>query len=416
MSRHILFTAFIMAALCGCSDNKQKQSGAATPPEPPKPVIGEQKPPEQTKPTESVKPIEPVKTAPPVGENPPAGIDAALWKTVDALVAKLGDDDYHTRGAAQKEIEALPASALDAVKASVERRSADAEIKLRGEKVVAALADKAFGEKAQKEFTNAIGMKLVLIPAGEFLMGSPETEQGRKPDESPQHKVRITKQFYIGATTVTKDQFAAFVHDISYRTEREKAGGASWSSVGFRQAGSHPVVNVSWNDAKAFCAWLSKKEGKEYRLPTEAEWEYACRAGTQTRFSFGNDDRDLYKYGNYCDKSSTSGLPWQDKAHNDGFDKTAPVGSLKSNDWGLYDMHGNVSQWCEDWHDKDYYQNSPAADPTGPAQGTERVVRGGAYDNLAGICRSAFRSMHKPDFGSSYFGFRVVLVSISKTP
>jgi formylglycine-generating enzyme len=371
-----------------------------------------------------------VKPALPVGEDPPPGIDAALWKTVDALVAKLGNDNYHAREAAQKEIEALPAPALAAVKAFVERRSKDAEIKMRGGRAIKALEARALFEQLDKQsFTNSLGMKMRMIPAGEFLMGSQETEKDRSENEGPQHQVRITKPFYMGDTTVTKDQFAAFMRDSGYRTDAEKAGnswlvvgttykvvdGMNWKSAGFEQAGNHPVVHVSWNDAKAFCSWLSKKEGKEYRLPTEAEWEYACRAGSTTQFSFGDDDDDLHKYGNYCDRSNTNGFTWQDKAHQDGYDRTAPVGSFKPNPWGLYDMHGNVWQWCEDLYEEDYYRKSPDADPTGPAQGNERVIRGGSWYRNPRFCRSTFRKQYLPVTRCDDFGFRVV-VSGSKTP
>jgi formylglycine-generating enzyme required for sulfatase activity len=340
-----------------------------------------------------------VKPVPLVGENLPPGIDPALWKTVDTLVARLGDDDYSTREAAQKEIEALPASALEAVKASVERRSKDKEIKWRGEKAVAALTDKAFWEKAPKEFTNAIGMKLVLIPAGEFLMGSPADEKDRSNDET-QHKVRITKPFYMGTTEVTQAQWKAVMGNNPSQFQGDNL----------------PVETVSWNDCQEFLKKLSAKEGKTYWLPTEAEWEYACRAGTNSRFSFGNDDGDLHKYGNYCDKSNTNGFDWQDKEHDDGHDKTAPVGSYKPNSWGLYDMHGNVWEWCQDLYVEDYYKSSPAADPTGPTQSAFRVLRGGCWTFFPRLCRSSSRRRIDPDYRGSSIGFRVVVVSSSRTP
>jgi hypothetical protein len=175
-----------------------------------------------------------VKPASPVGENPPPGVDAAIWKTVDALVAKLGDNDYHVRDAAQKEIEALPTSALVAVMASVECRSEYAEIKLRGEKLVATLADKAYWEKAPKEITNSIGIKLVLIPSGEFLMGSPADEKDRSKYET-QHKVKITKPLYMGTTEVTQAQWKAVME------------GNNPSSF---KGDDLPVENVSWNDCQ----------------------------------------------------------------------------------------------------------------------------------------------------------------------
>jgi formylglycine-generating enzyme required for sulfatase activity len=170
----------------------------------------------------------------------------------------------------------------------------------------------------------------------------------------------------------------------------------------------NPVETVSWDEAAEFCRKLSQKAGKTVRLPTEAEWEYACRAGTKTRFGFGEKDEDLHKYGNYCDKSNTSRLPWQDKDHNDGFDKTGPVGSLKPNDWGLYDMHGNVWEWCSDWY-ADSYANANKTDPTGPVSGTNRVLRGGSWFINPQGCRSASRYRNVPGGRDSFVGFRVAV-------
>jgi len=237
-----------------------------------------------------------------------------------------------------------------------------------------------------------VTLKLVLIPAGKFLMGSPETEKDRKEDEV-QHEVTITKPFYMDVYEVTVDQYAQFVKDT----------GAKHEAPSFKQTGDHPVVNVSWEDAQAFCQWLSKKSGKTVVLPTEAQWEYACRAGSKTRFNFGDKDEDLCKYGNYCDKSNTNGFPSQDKEHSDGFDKTAPVGSLKPNAWGLYDMHGNAWEWCADFYAA--YAGA-GADPTGPKDGGLRVLRGGSWGGGPGICRSAIRDWNLPGRRGGR-GFRV---------
>jgi formylglycine-generating enzyme len=326
-----------------------------------------------------------IKNAPP-GENPPPGVDAALWKSVDGLVAELGDDDYYVREAAQKEIEALPASALEAVKASV-GRAEDAEIKMRGGKAVAALADKAFREKAPKEMTNSIGMKLVLIPAGEFMMGSPETEKERDANEGPQHKVKITKTFYMAATEVTQGQFKTVM------------GNTPWP--GQFEGDDLPVNYVSWNDCQEFLKKMSAKEGKTYRLPSEAEWEYACRAGSTTRFNSGDDDKALDEAGWYAGNSEK---------------KTHPVGQKKANAWGLYDMHGNICEWCEDWYEENYYRSSPAVDPTGPAQGTDRVLRGGSWIDKPGSCRSASRYRFTPGPHYNLAGFRVVVAGARILP
>jgi formylglycine-generating enzyme required for sulfatase activity len=334
-----------------------------------------------------------VKTPPPAGENPPPGVDADLWKTVDILVAKLGDDDYFAREAAQKEIETLPGAALEAVKAAVERRSKDKEIKWRGEKAMTALTNKVFLEKAPREFTNSIGMKLVLIPAGEFMMGSPETEKDRSPYESPQHKIKITKPFYMGTTEVTQAQWKAL--------------------MGNNPSGFHgddlPVENVTWNDCQEFLEKLSAKEWKTYRLPSEAEWEYGCRAGTTTPFNTGeaiSTDQANYD-GNYTYGNGEKGENRQ---------KTTPAGSFKPNAWGVYDMHGNLWEWCQDWYEEDYYKSSPSVDPTGPAQGADRVLRGGGWISSPMGCRSAYRERRVQNYHHRFIGFRVVLMSGPMTP
>jgi len=253
-----------------------------------------------------------------------------------------------------------------------------------------------------------VTLKLLQIPAGKFLMGSPKDEKDRGDDEgmppgkwvngNPQFEVTISKPFYVGVYEVTVAQYAQFVKDTGQKHDEPD----------FKQTGDHPVVNVSWDDAQAFCAWLSKKTGKTVTLPTEAQWEYACRAGSKTRFGFGDDDADLCKYGNYCDKSNTNELTWQDKEHNDGFDKTAPVGSLQPNAWGLYDMHGNVWEWCADYYGE---YTGAGADPTGPKDGSLRVLRGGSWHGTPRYCRSARRGGGNPVTRIDFFGFRVAVAS-----
>ena len=244
-------------------------------------------------------------------------------------------------------------------------------------------------------------------------------------DEHPYHPVRITKPFYLGTYHVTRGQFRQFVKDSGYKTDAEKGDhpGAiawdsekgkgrfskdySWRNAGFEQTDDHPVVNVSWNDAVAFCEWLSKKEAKTYRLPTEAEWEYACRAGTTTRYYSGDDPETLAKVANVADARLKAKLPgWRGgiKA-SDGYVFTAPVGQFKPNAFGLYDMHGNAWQWCADRYG--LYGDLPADDPTGPETGHDRVVRGGSWDGNPPYARSAKRLGLAPAHRSCITGFRV---------
>ncbi|MCA9028877.1 MAG: SUMF1/EgtB/PvdO family nonheme iron enzyme, partial [Planctomycetaceae bacterium] len=233
---------------------------------------------------------------------------------------------------------------------------------------------------------NNLGMKLKLIPAGDFLMGSLDSEEGHQDDESPQHRVRITKPFFMGIHEVTKGQFAQFVREADYRTEPELDGEGgygwnetkgefegrdpkyTWKHTGFPYEDDHPVVNVTWNDAVAFCEWLSRKEGRACRLPTEAEWEYACRAGTTTLYQHGKDPEGLALVGNVADGTAkTKFSAWNTINARDGHIFTAPVGKYRPNAFGLYDTVGNVWEWCSDWYGADYYASSPERDPRGPS-------------------------------------------------
>jgi formylglycine-generating enzyme len=294
---------------------------------------------------------------------------------------------------------------------------------------------------AIREITNSIGMKLVLIPAGEFMMGSGESAEATAAyfknkysmemkaaegfnKEHPQHRVRISKPFYLGTYHVTRSQFRQFVSDSGYRTDAEKDGKGgygyngkkyeqkpeyTWRNAGFEQTDEHPVVNVSWNDATAFCQWLSRKEGKTYRLPTEAEWEYACRAGTTTRWWCGDDAEGLSQVANVADATAKAKFPDREYTirASDGYVFTSPVGSFRANAFGLYDMHGNVMQWCADWYDEEYYSRSPADDPTGPNSDSFRVLRGGSWNYWAFVARSADRFMSPPGAQDNDAGFRI---------
>jgi formylglycine-generating enzyme required for sulfatase activity/serine/threonine protein kinase len=257
---------------------------------------------------------------------------------------------------------------------------------------------------------NSIGMKLAPIPPGKFLMGSPDNETGRRASEGPQHEVVLTRPFYMSVYDVTVGQFKVFSKETGYLTDAEKGIGdprlfpdgtwkndpeATWLNPGFEQTDDHPVVCVSWNDANAFCSWLSDKEGKKYDLPTEAQWEYACRAGSQTKFYFGNDDDKLDQYGWYIANS-------QNQAH--------PVGQKKPNAWGLYDMHGNVWQWIANYYLPDYYQKSPREDPPGPGPSPNgsHLLCGASWHGDVGFFSAARRVCLLTLSPSADVGFRVV--------
>ncbi len=293
---------------------------------------------------------------------------------------------------------------------------------------------------SRESIKNSIGMTLKLIPTGEFMMGSDATDHRAKDNEfldaaagkKEKHRVRITRPFYLGATEVTRGQFRRFVAAARYQTEAEWDGtggsvrtedataweqnpGYTWRTPGFDQTDEHPVVMVSWNDAQAFIAWLSRKEGKRYRLPTEAEWEYACRAGSNTRFSFGDDPEGLAKVGNLADATARAKYPswtWASIAH-DGYVYTAPVGRYSPNAWGLYDMYGNVWEWCFDGYAADYYRQSPVEDPRGVDGASSRVLRGGAWD-CGRNARSANRIGPEPGNRTNVTGFRVARVQAGR--
>jgi formylglycine-generating enzyme required for sulfatase activity len=244
------------------------------------------------------------------------------------------------------------------------------------------------GQGAQGHtIVNSVGMKLVYIRAGEFMMGS---SSNVRREESPRHKVRITQGFYIGATEVTQEQWKAIM-STTIAQQRDKLD-SIFSLVG--QGESHPVYFISWKEATEFCERLGRAEGRHYRLPTEAEWEYACRAGSGASYSFGDEESLLAEYDWYSENSGR---------------QTQRVGQKRPNAWGLYDMHGNVSEWCRDWYEKNYYSTSPVTDPQGPVGGERRVVRGGDWVMTAIAARCASRGSLSPETRDNATGLRVVL-------
>jgi len=263
--------------------------------------------------------------------------------------------------------------------AETETKLAERQAKLSEAQEAQARLDEAREKGLTVDLGNGVTMELVLIPAGSFMMGSPDSDPDASSLEKPPHEVTITKPFYLGKYEVTQDQWEAVMGSNPSR----------------RKGRQNPVEIVSWNDCQTFISKLNERSasnGVKFGLPTEAQWEYACRAGTTTRFSFGDDTAALGEYA------------WYD-ANSDH--RTHPVGQKKPNAWGLYDMHGNVSEWCADWYGGDYYQQSAKDDPSGPSAGEYRMLRGGSYHKQPGDVRSANRIGNRPVFRATIFGFRV---------
>jgi formylglycine-generating enzyme required for sulfatase activity len=250
------------------------------------------------------------------------------------------------------------------------------------------------------------GPQMVWIAAGSFQMG--DIQGGGYEWEKPVHKVNITKYFGMGRYEVTVGEFRQFVNATGYRTEAEKGNGcyiykknegwsnksdANWRNPYFSQNDNYPVVCISWNDAVAYTKWLSQQTGKTYRLPTEAEWEYVARAGTSTKYWWGNS------IGSNKGNCSNSG---------DRFEYTAPVGFFKANPFKIYDTVGNVWEWTQDIYSYDYYSNSIYSDPKGPSTGSIRVIRGGGWYGTAPSCRAANRNISEPGDRYSLLGFRLL--------
>ena len=242
---------------------------------------------------------------------------------------------------------------------------------------------------------NTIGMVFVQIPAGSFLMGSPDQVRDAGDNEKPQHRVTISQPFYLGKYEVTQAEWQAVMGSSSYSQKRNNDF-YNLPGMASRLTGPNNPATVSWNDAQEFIRRLNEKEGhNRYRLPTEAEWEYAARAGTSSSYSFGDDANELGRYAWYGE-DFTSG-------------STHPVGRKDANPWGLHDMHGNVWEWVQDWYGGHYYADSPARDPQGPPTGAKRVVRGGSWHQSATSWRSAFRRQYDADYRGISIGFRLAL-------
>ncbi len=242
-----------------------------------------------------------------------------------------------------------------------------------------------------------LGLEMAWIEPGSFTMGSPASEKNRDDDER-QHQVSLTKGFWLGKYEVTQGEWETLMGNNPSRFFKSAEKRA-------------PVEGVSWEEAMAFCRKLTERErsagrlprGYEYSLPTEAQWEYACRAGTRSAFSYGSSlsSRQANFEGNY---------PYGGASKGPYLKKTAPVGSYASNDWGLYDMHGNVWEWCYDW--KGNYTMGTATDPAGPSSGSARVERGGSWNDYARSCRSALRGSSTPGARSILLGFRLALRAV----
>jgi formylglycine-generating enzyme required for sulfatase activity len=261
--------------------------------------------------------------------------------------------------------------------------------------------------------------EMVVIPSGSFDMGSPSSEAGRGDDEGSVHRVNVAA-FAMGKTEITRGQFSAFVKKTKYsagekcwtleKGKVEERNG-DWLKLHYGQEDNYPIGCVNWSDAKAYTEWLSRKTGKQYRLPTEAEWEYAARGNTVTARYWGDNPDEACVYANAADKTAKAQIQgassWSAFNCTDGYTYTAPVGSFKANAFGLHDMLGNVWEWTEDsYHNS--YKGAPADGSAWQGDGVKRVLRGGSWNNSPRNMRAAVRNSYKPALRFSFFGFRLV--------
>lgn len=336
-------------------------------------------------------------------------------RKIELLVQQLADDDFSKRDTAYKELEALGDKAIPHLRKAAE--GDEAEARWRAQLILAAPERKSL----------ATGMKLTLIKPGDFRMGSLENEASRHDDEK-WHPVTIAKPFYIGVYEVTQEEYQKVMDANPSSFARL---GRRSDAVGGMDTTIFPVEGVSWFRAVEFCNRLSKLDSFEpyykvevekqdgdnilaakvtilggygYRLPTEAEWEYACRAGTQTPYHFGQSSN-----GTLANTKgiviAAGGYGGDIKGPNLG--RTARIGSYRPNAWGLYDMHGNAGEWCWDIYGKDYYLVSPRSDPRGPDTGAQRVIRGGSWLTTEVNARSACRFGQTPEETKDFVGFRI---------
>ena len=333
------------------------------------------------------------------------------------LTKQLGDNQFLLRQAAAKQLVKYGELALPVIR-RITADSNTTELKYRSKFVIRKIMLAA-------SRSQSTGLETVVIETGEFIMGSPVKEKGRQIVEIP-HRVQISQPFLLGRYEVTQRQFQEV---MAFAPSHFKSAVVGKEKMLAYDTGEFPVERVSWFDAVAFCNRLSKRDGyapyytlvdvqhdgnsikqailrieggNGYRLPTEAEWEYACRASTTLRFHFGNSS-GIKKANFVCRGPSNYGTPSKEQS----LGRTAKVGSYTSNGWGLYDMHGNVAEWCGDWYAKDYYSQSPLKDPTGANHGHHRVLRGGSWLVNEASCRAASRFYLTGDQRKYFAGFRV---------